>query len=695
MSEFGQKIYKWVIWLAIIIFVVVGVIKKIESIANPLVTKAEWLDEMSEISNNPALDTMTGSEEVATGEFVALACMKAIGMTDISLCFGDEVKTDDELIQAAIGHDIIAKKDLKKKVTSIKAEEIYFAFEEYFNDFSNYRTYGSVDYNVDIVSTDNWNVQSFSPEDNVAVVSGLSSAPEEGGYIILKNDYGIGCLRKIVGVKENGSLYELELEEWNEEGSPIKSLEFAGPVDFSYLADGEVAVNEDEEPDESETEETVGSIPSFAPLKSYALEIEKNYIADIEIGGEITVERSDGETDITPKIYSQVTHDNKTASYNVEKAKNGSINIDKVREAKIAELKKKVEENGYLTFPGTVDETIGATIRFKAHIDGLQLFVSLSNKEDEATVKLNAADVGLEASIAGSYSGEILIAEFEAPIVGGWLNIVSVTIGLYLKVEAGGEISLTYGITNVNMSCGFKDGSSWRNVPTRKPSFGLNGKISMEGGAAIKVTLNVFGKFIETVEVEVDCTAKVEAEVLEKKDGYDDYPPCVQLSVCAPLVTIKLDVLGNVNKSLDNEWNIMSEDNALLKMQTHVETDKNYELHPIEGPKEVCTHKEIEPNVFGTGASAAVNAVASIGNNAQENAKKKLAQQKKEAVNGEKNKVTDAVQERIDEKKKELKEKARKKVEEKAQEVTQEVGETIDDMLNDFFGALCNSCGCK
>ncbi len=667
MNEFGQKVYKWVVWIAIIAFVLVGIIKKIDSIANPLVTEEELINELAERSNSEALMAMAGSDEAATGEYVALAAMKAIGGTSVSLCFGQKYENDDDLIQAAVDCGIISKKDLKKKVKADKAKEILGNVEEYFSDFDNYPVFCNVDYNVDIQDTENWDIETIKPDENIAVVSATMEAPKEGQYIILKDDYGIGYFRKIAEVKENGSSYELVLEEWNEPELPVNSYEFAGPVDFSYLTD-DSPVDEDEiESDDGGIEETTKNSFPFSPLKSYALfsnRKEGEYKASLEIGGEITIEKEDDNYTFTPTIYGQFSTDKKPILYTVKKDKNGTLKIKKAKDEETKEAREKAAKATVDVLPGKVEEGIEASISFKAYIDELQIYTCCLKKQKEGTVRLNAAKVGLETSFAGKYSGEIPIFEFRAPVAG--FDMASVTVGIYLTIGAEGEISLTYGIVDAEIDFEFSNGKGSHHEPkTIVPSFNVNGEISLEGGLVAKAGLHCLFDFVDLVEVEADCTAKVKAEVLEKNEGYEDYPPCVQLSSYAPLLTVKLDVLGDLGQALDCEWNIISEDNAPLKSNTHLERNRNNELKPpIEGTEEVCTHVRLYPsdyNIFGTGFKAAI-----VGG--------------KSALKAAENRV---------------KEEAERRIQEKADEIAESIESAIEQALDDFFSSLCSSCNCR
>ena len=42
MSEKGQKIYKWIVWITLILGVVFAIYSKVDSIINPTITQAEW-----------------------------------------------------------------------------------------------------------------------------------------------------------------------------------------------------------------------------------------------------------------------------------------------------------------------------------------------------------------------------------------------------------------------------------------------------------------------------------------------------------------------------------------------------------------------------------------------------------------------------------------------------------------------------
>ena len=87
MSERGQKIFKWVVWLVIIALFVLKVISLATMVndagtlmSDGSVTREVWMEQLSDGFGDPNIATkVQNGDEPATGEYAAITAMDAIG----------------------------------------------------------------------------------------------------------------------------------------------------------------------------------------------------------------------------------------------------------------------------------------------------------------------------------------------------------------------------------------------------------------------------------------------------------------------------------------------------------------------------------------------------------------------------------------------------------------------------------------
>ena len=134
MSDKGQKIFKIIVWILIVLGIAFAVYSKINSIMNPSITQTEWKMMLAERFGDERLLELDENAEYATGEYAAVTIMKAIGNSNLQFMIGEMDCNDDELLALALEKGMVTKKQLKDSITKIEAQEILDnAMDFYFN----------------------------------------------------------------------------------------------------------------------------------------------------------------------------------------------------------------------------------------------------------------------------------------------------------------------------------------------------------------------------------------------------------------------------------------------------------------------------------------------------------------------------------------------------------------------------------
>lgn len=79
MSERGQKIFKWIVWIVLIVMTAIGIYKQSIKALNPPIDRAEWITKLEDSFGETYPESVTESKKDTTGEFAALTSMKMIG----------------------------------------------------------------------------------------------------------------------------------------------------------------------------------------------------------------------------------------------------------------------------------------------------------------------------------------------------------------------------------------------------------------------------------------------------------------------------------------------------------------------------------------------------------------------------------------------------------------------------------------
>lgn len=261
MNESGQRIFKIIVWILLIILCIFSVYRFINNLSHPKLTEAEWMDHVTEqfsIKDPGYIDP--GSLNGATERYAAVTVMKAIGEDYIMATTmdgeadgnqGDGAQKaggqgingqdpggldDETLIALAIEKNIVLEKDLDKPLTEERAEEIMSRAMDYCFDTDNYPEYFDITYADKVVDISDWDNMEFDQAENAIVVSDIDNVPEPGQLILPRDEFGIAKPRRITSCEETGNdSYELQLEELNGPSELFEDIAFSGAADFSYL----------------------------------------------------------------------------------------------------------------------------------------------------------------------------------------------------------------------------------------------------------------------------------------------------------------------------------------------------------------------------------------------------------------------------------------------------------------------------
>lgn len=131
MSERGQKIFKWVVWLVIIALFVVKVVSLATMIkdagtlmSDGPVTREAWMEQLSDGFGDPNIVAkVQNGDEPATGEYAAITAMDAIGEERLAYLTEEEINSQTK-IDLALQYGIVDEKTLDKDISSDTANEI-------------------------------------------------------------------------------------------------------------------------------------------------------------------------------------------------------------------------------------------------------------------------------------------------------------------------------------------------------------------------------------------------------------------------------------------------------------------------------------------------------------------------------------------------------------------------------------------
>lgn len=474
-------------------------------------------------------------DEVATGEYVALTAMKAIGKYKVQIYMGLEHLPDEkEYLQLAVEKELIPESKLKEGITEEQADDIIQKAYELFYSELWLDDYVDIQYRDDVVE--------LSPEDiieqkdditEIKVQASIADKLSSGTNIVFQDksaekDYA----KKVVSVDSEGNviLTEAELSE------VLQSM---------VVSD-------------------IGRINTEDIFKEYqTLEADNIYIVETAFGEKEYKNASDGFQ----------------VKLSVEGGELAVTITDNTTELS-QEIPTQIKLN--------MDEEINVTV----DVSNIDVGVQLSHDG----INVNYIDVQVESDITCTgnvaFNESVSVPLFVAPIYLG-NGLIGIKIPFYLVLSLDGSISLEAGIP-VKMTCEYTKDSGLR--VNQDISCTVNAEANCEASVVLRVEpilqLSVLGVLEQNlIDLEADVGISATATVTLRNDP--KLKMCAEIHISAPIVTISF--LGDEDaESLLGEFiepysfDIYTNDNAPYQKGFHCEWYANGTSAIVDK----CTYKK-------------------------------------------------------------------------------------------------------
>lgn len=672
MSEKGQKIFKWIVWIVLAIYIGFSIFDIYHNINNPSISEKRVTEIVYEKVGGDRVTKNTGSSsKKATGRYTTIAIVDALGESNIDFLSGESNLSEEEIVKLAVDNSIIDKKQVDKNVSEDEACEIVDKVLRAYFTLDNYPEKFNVTYSSDVIEMPDAIYSNFSEDDDVITISS-DVMPEVNQIILPRDQFGIAKPRRVSSITEleDGS-YQVSVEKLKDPEELYSELDFSGKADFSYLlAAGDNAPTENLE---------VGSIDKrhfWDPVEVYAAE-PKVYKtkADIETGGKISAKDKNGSGELSYNAYLKIKdEDSNETKFAVTKNNKGKLKLEAVRNDFTLEgehAAKTAEDYAKEAAEGKDDKfeseaTVTDSFSYKVKLSDLQIAASYCNKgkkEDKYVDVRVTSDVELYWMVEGKFEGKIPITELEVPIK-STLGLVSVNLRLYLVVDASGQVSLVYEMDDVyagmRVDCHGFTTPHGRNY--EKDRLSLNAKVTASIGLCGETAVTV-GDWFDLAEKDlvdpgIEVKMNASAETLSNNEGFEDYPQCVQTSLYGPTVTFDISAgedstlywfLDLFNLTAKASYDFITEDNAPWKKEYHIETELDGEVNSIEGDKDYCTHIKLEDEDEIDPAELAKKRAEEAKRRAEEAARKKLEEARRKALEELEKAIEEAIEKWLEE----------------------------------------------
>jgi len=451
-------------------------------------------------------------EDFATGKFMALTSMKAIGEEGLQFYLGEQSElSEKEYLNVAVELGLISKSDYKKKYTLDEAQEFLDKLDEIRYSTLWVDDYENISYKDGVTLLTSDDLISYSPESEQITVS--NSVETSNGVLVFEyNGYIIA--RKIVS-NIGDNTYSLEtptLEEVADEIviSDIDTIDFSDILNF--YGDGFIQV----------ASENTG-VP-----------VSKTISKDLTSPGfKIKAEETDGLLIVT------VT-DNATGK------KYAMKNLS------------QCEIEGFSAELNVENIFVGTQLKYKG---GSVEYVKFATDIDS----------DIESSLEGETEKTIKLFETPAPIGTGFIG-VNIEFGLQLTLN--GEMKLTANIPFENTVM-YEKGKGVRNIKhnlsVEKPTF----DVSAEAGAYLDLssTLVAF-QAVDVIDAALDVGITATGESVYRDNGMVCADlgigfPIVKVSVCKDEETLLSSIIN------EKSWVVVDYDHAKIKYNAHAEALPN------------------------------------------------------------------------------------------------------------------------
>ncbi|MBD5504897.1 MAG: hypothetical protein HDR09_14490 [Lachnospiraceae bacterium] len=486
-------------------------------------------------------------ERYASGEFIIVTAMKALGESKVQIYLNvDDDITDETYAELAIEHGLVEKEKLKNGFTKEECEQVLetlynLHFGEFWKD-----DYSDVVYRDGVIELSSKDISSSNIEGSeIAVTDDMINSCKVGTIIVfIQENTGLKLARKIVGIDADGTLI-LDTVELNEvvetlTVSDITEITFDDIVNY-YSLDENISGSNNLMVQPHDT--------SFIDARVFSGEVNsKGYKLSVSTQGEdekrcIAIQITDNVTGITYAlpINDKVKREEEYAA---------EINIDKI----------------YVG--GQVDYSLLGGLKYaEAAVDAHATFKSEIKAEKEKKIPLFQIPVPLGNGLIGADIQIYLVLSLDG----------SISFEAELPIEASVSYEKNRGLRNFD-----------HHISVEDPKIEVDCNAGV--GLRIEPVLMVLG-CPNVMDMELDIGVSAEAKVTAQPNSQI----CADISISFPVLTISVcddddidTIIGDLGISA--EWEIITSDNAPIKKGLH------YELGPgirAEFVKE-CTYKKQE-----------------------------------------------------------------------------------------------------
>lgn len=580
----NNKKYIFITLAICIIIIIVGVIfflKRNPAADENAVTRYEWIEMLAEqmglqeytaktpyfadvTANDPYFACIQSAaeqeiietnadfdgEDSATGQFIALTAMKAIGESKFRIRFGtEEAITNYTYMKFALEYGLVESEKLNKGFSQKECEQVLETLKNlYFNEF------WKDDY-FNVVYRDG--VMELSPEDvlrsnidgsEIAVTDDMIDSCKVGNVIVFtQENTGLKLAREITGMDADGilTLDEVELGEVVETltVSDITEMTFDDIVNY-YGLDENISVSSDYMTQQHDTRVIDARVFSGeVNSKGYKLSVSTQGDGDKRCIAIKITENATGVSYTLP-ISDKVKREDDYAA---------EINIDKIN------------------IGGQVDFSFRDGLKYaEAAVDAHATFKSEIKVKEERKEK------------------KILLFKTPVPLGNG---LIGADLEIYLVLSISGSISFEAQLP-LEASVSYEAKKGLRNFKHHTAFEDPMIEINCAGGVGLRIEpiLMVLG-CPNVLDMELDFGVSAGAKVTTQPNSQI----CADVSISFPVLTISVcddddidTVIGDLGISA--EWEIITSDDAPIKKGLH------YELGPgkrAEFVKE-CTYKKQE-----------------------------------------------------------------------------------------------------
>ena len=527
--------------------------KKEESI-----TCDEWLEMLCEqFGMEPdAWDGIADFEEdeYASGRFIALTAVRAIGDNKLQIYLETEKAADDACIKLAVEHGLIKEKQLIAKFSKEECEQVLENLNSlYFGQFWR-DDYSYVVYQEGVVELSEKDVI-YGDADGMTLAVADNGSIHEGSIIVLEQEQtGLKIAREVAAINADGTL-------------SLKPAKLEEAVDTLIVSDI--------------TELTFGDIVNY-----YGLGEENNGATQLNFP------------------YTNVNI-RKAAAFRFDTSSKGfklSLSTKGQREDRHLEIQVTDNATGVsYTLPIKIEIEADSEYSAEINIDKIALGAQVNYSAWENSFKYADAALDVHAVISGTVKAEEekTIPLFKTPVpLGNGIVGVDVQINLVLSVEGG--ISFQAELP-MQLAVNYEKGRGFRNtghgISVENPM--LEANCTAGAGLRIEPILVVLG--FNVMDVEADIKAQAQAKVQTHSNGQI----CSDISLALPIVVLSVcgdddadTILGKLGISA--EWEVLSADNAPFQKGLHYEALPGKTMQLVKK----CTYGEEEkqkPDWAGAG----------------------------------------------------------------------------------------------